>query len=445
MKIFMKRTTYFLLLITVFYSCRKDKSPAFDKTADERINETLSQYQSVLTASPNGWTGTLVTKLGLTFSFYFRFGDNNRVVMYSDFDTTTAGTAKESSFRLKALQQPALIFDTYSYIHLPADPDAGVNGGYYGAGLVSDFEFSIDALTADSVLLTGRFNGSSAILRKASQQDRAAWENRDIYNTVNGLKSLDKILNYFKRLKYNGTEYETQFNKVFKAVTISWKDGATPVSLVVPYYITPAGVQFGSSITNGNQVINGFTITGWDQPTSTVKVKVNNTDASIAGAIKPINPDITAGRRWWQWGNTTQSYYYSQQGFHVDGVDDAYGVNTLHTDTSVFDVLVYWPGIKPPTGSAFDAFMPYYYNPSSNSSDWNYGTGQQSVFLSDGRVRFNLLGDLTGGDWPTSGPALQTRTQLFITDGYWFVQTSETSYDMVSAKDAKAWITWRND
>src|SRR5687767_8603234 len=173
----MKKIIYITIILASIVSCSKEKA-AFDKDADDRINEQLASYQSVITGAANGWTATLYTRLGNTYSFYFRFNESNRVYMYCDFDTTTAGVLKESSYRLKSLQQPCLLFDTYSYIHLPADPDASVNGGYNGGGLFSDFEFSIDTLTTDSIRLTGRFNGSTAILRKASAQDRAAWESK---------------------------------------------------------------------------------------------------------------------------------------------------------------------------------------------------------------------------------------------------------------------------
>src|SRR5438105_15063684 len=107
----MKRIiTYIIATVTVLASCRKDNH-VFDKSPDERINETLSKYQSVISSATNGWNGVIVTGDGSTFSFYFRFNDSNRVFMFCDFDSTTSTTVKESSYRLKALQQPSLIFD----------------------------------------------------------------------------------------------------------------------------------------------------------------------------------------------------------------------------------------------------------------------------------------------------------------------------------------------
>jgi hypothetical protein len=440
----MKRIIYITIILTSIAACHKDKA-AFDKDVDDRINEQLGNYQSIITGSPNGWTATLVTRLGNTYSFYFRFNESNRVFMYCDFDSTTAGVQKESSYRLKSLQQPCLLFDTYSYIHMLADPDASVNGGYYGSGLISDFEFSIDTCTTDSIKLTGRFNGSTAILRKATTQDRAAWESKQVRNNIVGLANLGKILNYFKRLTYNGTEYEIQINTVFKTAIITWKDASgTPHSVATPYFFSATGVQFSIPVVNGGTTINGFSVTGFNTSAGTLQVKVNSTDAVIAGAIRPISPDVQAGRRWWQWGAAAQSYWYSWDGFHVDGVDDAYNVKSLKTDTSEYYYFTYWPGIQPATGSSFDALIPFYLVPAINALDYYYGTAPKPTFQSDGRVTFSLLGDLTAGPYPVTGPAFNTKAQLYITNGYWFVQTGENSYDMVSAKDAKAWITWQN-
>ena len=108
-----KNLLYYLLAITLVASCRKDDDNAFDKSPDERLNETLAAYQKALSGSQFGWNANLITADGGYYRFYFSFNDSNRVQMYSDFDSTTATVLKESSYRLKALQQPSLIFDTY--------------------------------------------------------------------------------------------------------------------------------------------------------------------------------------------------------------------------------------------------------------------------------------------------------------------------------------------
>src|SRR5690242_11613758 len=164
-----------ILIITVFTACKKEDDPVFDQSPDARITATLNKYQQELVNAPYGWKGLIFPK-GIprsVFGFYFKFNDANRVSMFSDFDASTSSTLKESSYRLKALQQPCLLFDTYSYVHLLSDPDAGVNGGAYGSGLSSDFEFSLDSISGDTIKLTGRFNKCEAYLVKATQQEQA--------------------------------------------------------------------------------------------------------------------------------------------------------------------------------------------------------------------------------------------------------------------------------
>ncbi|WP_205513736.1 DUF4302 domain-containing protein [Longitalea arenae] len=439
----MKKILYIITVLSIIASCSKERA-AFDKDVDDRINEQLSQYQSIITSAADGWTATLITRLGNTYSFYIRFNENNRVFMYCDLDTTTAAVLKESSYRLKSLQQPCLLFDTYSYIHMLADPDARVNGGYFGGGLLSDFEFSLDTCTADSIRLTGRFNGSKAVFRKASPQDRAAWENKEVRKSMTALANLKKILHYFKRFNYNGIEYEIQINTVFKTAVITWKDASGTIHTVTtPYYFSAGGIQFNNSLVNADKTINGFSITGFNAATNSLQIKINNTDAHITGATRPVKPDVQAGRRWWLWGANAQSYWYSRDGFHADGVDDAFNVKSLQTDSSEYYYFTYWPGVQPPTGAAFDALIPFYYVPAIDDLDYIYGTSPRVSFQSDGRVMFTYNGDLTVGPYPVTGPAFKTKEQFYSTSGYWFVQTGENSYDMVSAKDAKAWISWQ--
>ncbi|HRP34160.1 MAG TPA: DUF4302 domain-containing protein, partial [Agriterribacter sp.] len=190
-------TLYMLSLLLLFSACRKDE-PVFDQSPDARINATLSEYQAALLNSATGWKATIMPGAGGLYHFYFRFNNENRVFMYSDFDTATAKYQKESSYRLKALQQPTLIFDTYSYLHLLSDPDAAVNGGNYGSGLSADFEFSMDTLYADSIILRGKMNNTRLKLEKASQQELDEWQNGQWAEALSFV-NVTNIQNYFKR------------------------------------------------------------------------------------------------------------------------------------------------------------------------------------------------------------------------------------------------------
>src|SRR5204862_5715275 len=94
------------------------------------------------------------------------------------------------------LQQPSLLFDTYSYLHVLADPNPDVNGGTVGGGLFSDFEFYFDSNSADTIQLVGRLNGSKMSLVKATPAEENAYNSGQLAAGLN----INKILTYFKRL-----------------------------------------------------------------------------------------------------------------------------------------------------------------------------------------------------------------------------------------------------
>lgn len=435
-----KNLTYILLaIITLVASCRKDDDNAFDKSPDERLNETLQQYQAALSGSPYGWNANLITADGGFYRFYFSFNESNRVEMYSDFDSTTATSIRESSYRLKALQQPSLIFDTYSYIHMLSDPDGAVSGGAYGQGLRSDFEFAIDTVTADSISLTGRFNGSRLSLRKAAQSDRAMWASDQVTNGVVYFRNFWKIHLYFKRLTYAGTQYELQFDSTVKKVTVSWTAGAQTQSVTRGYYFWANGIYFSDPVINGSATIPGFSITGYNAGTQTLNVTVNGTAATISGATTPINPDVRdASNRWWQRSGSGSDYWISFDGWHANGVDDAYNIKSLKNDTAGFYFILY----KGNTNGA-DAFFTIYLDEAEQALDVENGSWVSMTTNSAGVARFNEI-ELRDPavPWPASGPAAQTRNQLYQQNGYYFVQSSAYTYDQVSVIDPRIWITW---
>jgi hypothetical protein len=435
-----KNLLYCLLAMILVASCKRDDDHVFDKSPDERLNETLKAYQTALTASPYGWNANLITADGGSYRFYFSFNDSNRVQMYSDFDSTTATVLRESSYRLKALQQPCLIFDTYSYIHMLSDPDASVNNGGYGVGLRSDFEFMVDTVAGDSVSLTGRFNGSKLSLRKAAQNDRAVWANKQVTNGVVNFKNYWKFLLYFRRLTYGGTQYELQFDTTVKKVSLTWGSGAQAQTVTRGYYFWANGVYFSDPVVNGSVTIPGISITGFNAPSQIMNVTVNGTAATITSFSTPINPDVKqAATRWWQVSAASDFYWISFDGFHSNGVDDAFNMKSLKNDSAKFYFLLY-KGNQ----AGGDAFFTIYRDTADNTLDVEHGswvTMNRNTTTGVARFTENSLRD-TAVKWPASGPAALTRNQMYNTSGYYFVQSSATTYDMVSIEDAKTWISW---
>lgn len=430
----MKRVLLYLFLaVSLLASCKREPDAVFEMSPDERLNKAISDYQTALTGSQYGWNGTLVTAAGSVYHFHFGFNTTERVLMYGDVDTTSASVRKESSFRLKAQQQPSLIFDTYSYIHQLADPDAAVNGGVYGSGLFSDFEFSLDTLTTDSIRLTGRFQGSKMILKKATQADLQAWQNGQWKTAMLFEYTSKYILNYFKRLVTATRQYEIQVDPVSRTVTFSWLEGTTLRTHTTAYYFTAQGVVLEDPLVDGANNITSIANINWNG--TVFNVSLNGTTAStIAGAIAPVKVDVQAPQRWWQTQWQIDDYWYSWTGFHVNGVDDAFGLRKLPN----FYYLLLWPAYE----TNYDLTGFTFLVNGSLSLPFGAGTQLPPTFTVDGRVIFPFLGTLGTVPADMQDEYVATAQRLINASGFYLIQTSANSYDMVSANDAKTWITW---
>lgn len=429
---------WLLLLLTGLWSCKEDEG-VFEQTADERLNQTLSAYQKELAEAPYGWKGIIYPGGGGVYSFYFKFNDKNRVVMYSDFAPESAATAKESSYRLKAMQTPSLIFDTYSYLHVLADPDGRVNGGNDGEGLKSDYEFSFekDTLNTGRITLTGTKNQSKLVLIKATQEEATAYGNGGLAKSLL-FSNISKYLTYFKRVTVGAVTYEIAVNQNARTITLNWLDGTTLKSFTTEYYYSSTGVAFITPFVNGSQTINGFTDLAWDATKLSLGVTAAGSKVTILDAAKPLKVDATAARRWYQTAVDNDGYWFSFDGFHVNGVDDAFKVNSLsYEGTSPYYYYFYWPQF----GSNYDAYGPAFVT--DNSLALYYADAPKSpTFATDGRIVFSSSGTL-GQSYPTSGPAIDSRNYLYDTNGFYIVQLADNAYDMVSAKDGKGWISWQ--
>ena len=432
-----KYLSYLLLMIVAgFWSCKSEDS-VFEQTADERINESLAAYQKELAEAPYGWKGIIYPGTGGVFSFYFKFNEQNRVVMYSDFAAESAVTPKESSYRLKSIETPSLIFDTYSYLHVLADPDGNINGGVTGDGLKSDFEFSFakDTLDDGVINLTGVKNQSRLILTKATQEESVAYAGGGVGKSLL-FNNIAKYLTYFKRITIGAVQYEVTFNTTGRTIKLNWLDGTTLKTFTTEYYYGPSGIVFITPLVNGSQTITGFTDLTWNATNLSVGLTAAGVKTTVVAAAKPLQPDVAAAKSWYQTPIAQDGYWVSLNGFHVNGVDDAFKVNSLTSGTATYYFYLYWPQY----GSNYDAFAPIFLQ--NNSLSLLYADAPKApTFTTDGRVIFTAS-SILGDAYPKTGPAVDSKNYLYDANGFYLVKLSETAYDMVSAKDGKGWIRW---
>jgi hypothetical protein len=224
----MKRLILILFLLPVILSCKKNEFEG--ERPDERLTKTLSEYNDLLSGAKYGWKAHLFPSGGGGFGFLFEFDGKNRVTMMADILQESAAKSMESSYRLRATILPSLYFDTYSYIHLLADPNPEVNNGTPGWGLYSDFEFSIMKVSQDTIRLKGNLLGSDLILVRASAEEQSAYK----AGNLNIMKK--QVSDFFKGKRFNyletqkGAQLSTLIDLDDKTLSLSFDSSGTIVT-----------------------------------------------------------------------------------------------------------------------------------------------------------------------------------------------------------------------
>lgn len=159
--------SFFTLLF--LQACKKDQELIDNKKPEERVAEAIDKYSKELISSEGGWVATIkTTVIEGTYSFYMNFNKLNRVTMLADYDSE----AVESTYRIKYVMAPSIIFDTYSLLHYLQDPNPRSFNGESGQGYGSDFEFEIREQVGDTIKLVGKKRLAELTLVKATAADK---------------------------------------------------------------------------------------------------------------------------------------------------------------------------------------------------------------------------------------------------------------------------------
>ncbi len=431
--------------ITVFLlpGCDKDKDTLSSaERPDARLNKVLDEYKELLTGAEWGWKAVLYPGGGSRYSFHFNFSENDRVKMLSDINSTTAVEEYESTYRLRAMQQPSLLFDTYSYLHILSDPDETKSGGDRGQGRYSDFEFRFINAGENTIELTGNYNGSKLILERATQEE-ALYHMESIAATINAFEKLNSFSTYFKRMKLGNKTYDIAANTVFRTITFNYYEGAVPRSFTSEYYYAGGDIVLLNPFTDGDLTINSLQDVAFNSAANEITVKVNNSSGRIQEATTPVRVNAFAGRSFYT-DPPNGSYAVSISGFTAEGKEDAFDLFSIED----YYFLVYWPrfgevpGNEKPTGEIVDLFGFILYNEAEQRPEIGYGPALKTNITNDGRVVFIQVDEF--GETPEQARPMVAATveQLVIPEGYYVIPTVEGGYDLVSAKDARTWISF---
>jgi hypothetical protein len=286
----MKKFIYIALVITgVIAGCKKDSDPILEDP-DVRLSAVLAEDQARLLSAAEGWKATIYPLGGKGFTYYFKFAANGKVSMLSDFNLTSAGTLAESTYRLKALQRPTLIFDTYNYIHLAADPDAAISGGgaSTATGLKSDFEFAFMEAVGDTVKFDGIFNKNAMSMVKLSATEAQAILAGGL-KTMMEANTLYLIANRYPYIQFaDGTKGAVDLNPVAKSFKFTYVDAQNTIvtqSAVFNFGINK--IVLSVPIKYGNIIFNELL---WDSANKAYYIMVGTTRITLQNGTAPLVP-----------------------------------------------------------------------------------------------------------------------------------------------------------
>jgi len=392
-----------------------------ETSVNERINERMDEYQRYLSSSEHGWKAYLLTKSGLQKNFTFKFDDKNRVWTTLEDDVTDT---EQSSYRLKYLQRPSLLFDTYSLLHKLADPNPEVYNGEWAEGMKSDFEFAFMNATADRIELKGLYNESKLILIKAKSS-------QDLQNTFLDndalIGEIMKLRTYFKRTIIDDKEYEVDLNGgVRRFALIEYIDGFAKRT-ESSFYIVGDEVHFYTPLVLGKDSIKTLNDVKFDAAAGYVTATMGSAQLKISEAIEPLYYDKTAVNRFWASGRQL-----SYTPWVADGVQDYLNDASITAGTGLnqrVGILGYNP--------AYDLI--------GYAADYSlyFGTAiAKTIDPNSGLIKYTFLGSL--GTIPAAYRNIILQTALNFADpkGLYVIEKGASNYDLVTATDARKWISF---
>ena len=286
-----------VVVVITFSGCVKKVDDVFSETPDQRLAKVLTAYKDALMAAP-GWKLFVYPK-GLEsqdievggLTYYVTFPDSNRTAMVGSFNTVTADAPKESSWHLKATQRPSLVFDTYSYIHIAADPDETVSfsptqqGGY---GWGSDYYFSFrEVEPRDTLFLEGNFNQSDAIMLRATQEEIDAAFSGRLKQIVEITNNLPKTTSFLFFNASDNSKVGLAFNNLLFRLNFVYLNSGELQTINVPFSHTTDGIHLKSPVTIGGYTFQDLI---WDDAVDRYYINTGSGRVDINNSATPLIP-----------------------------------------------------------------------------------------------------------------------------------------------------------
>ncbi len=288
----MKKIFIYIILVQLsFLSCKKSEvEPLFPDSANQRATNAVSGYKKQLTDAQYGWKGAYYPDGGQAggYSFYLKFDATGKLTMYSDIDgfyyfSNGYEKAFETTFQVKALQKPTLIFDSYSYLHELVNPD--YNGG---TGQFADLELEFVSATDNTIKLVGNVNKTELILTKITKIDSDNLANGTFASVFKGTANYANSPSFLTLVLPTGDKADLQIDLTNKFLVLYFLNRSGNIDAVSSAFIvTTTGIQLKDPITFGGTT---FQEMFWDAALKVYFINVSGKRVNIVGANRPTLP-----------------------------------------------------------------------------------------------------------------------------------------------------------
>lgn len=289
-----------LFALLIMQACKKNDQELIDgKRPEERVAADLEKYRAELVNSPNGWVAYLNTTLvGGGYSFYMSFDKENKVIMRADYDSDIALESVQSTYRIKQVMAPSIIFDTYNLLHLLQDPDPNSFDGDYAVGYGSDFEFEIREQVGDTIKLIGKKRKAPLILVKATADQKAFYTSDEFSDAIDGITGYlgANPFSYILDPKDNNKKIQVSINTDVRSRSFSLisVDGDEIITNSGVFSFSDQGIRLNSPVKNGEEI---YTEVIWDKLAEKLfLVSSKGVKTELLSANAPILPlDLLLG------------------------------------------------------------------------------------------------------------------------------------------------------
>jgi hypothetical protein len=264
-------TLFFALIL---FSCTSEIKDNFDKSAAERIDETINQTNNVLLGASNGWVLQYFPSKDKAFGGYsilVSFVADGTAKVSCDLFPSDKVTV--SNYSIVKSNGPILTFDTFNEIfHFFSEPNNDLGLGEIGDGMLGDTDFLILECRADRVVLKGKKTGNKMIMTPIP--DNTSWN--EYISSVKYLRSQAYPAAY--DVLVDGIKKYTVIQKHRKFILVN-SDGS---SLELPFIYTPTGISLYENVSISGYSAKDFS---WDN----TKLSYNCENVSFVARELPKN------------------------------------------------------------------------------------------------------------------------------------------------------------